>query len=584
MSVVDQRAELLLDRETAVPDAIVAALADMGIEYVIGIPGGGVGRIFSALHGHSTISAVLVREESLASYMAEAYGRLRGRPAVVMGQGEWIVGNAGQGSLESLLGSSPMVVLTDLTDGGVFSHHGFYQSGSGDYGAWDARKALEGVTKRVMVSRHPAQAVQHVQLAVKHAMTGEPGPVAVAFSTTALRGTVDPAAAPRLYRSRGYLHAAPVTPDVDQLARVAAQLAGAERPVIVAGNGVRVSQACESLCRVAEAFDVPVVTTAHGKGVLPETHPLAAGVIGSFGWPSANDVLADSDFVLAIGTKLATIDTIDESTSLLDPTRQVLVQVDVEPLNAGWTTPIADAVVSDADAFLRSLTPDADSVARSRTMTGASRVTDAIDAAARADSSPSLDGPPFAPQAVIDVLNDSVPDDTVIACDAGENRLFMMRWYRSTRPGGYLQPAAGGGMGHAVPAAMGAKLAHPEATAIAVCGDGGFAMSLHGLMTAIEQRLPIGVVVLDNGALGWVLHGMGERAIASTFAGFDYAAIARAIGCEGHEVETLEELRAAIERIEHANVPVVISVPTSLETSFRDILDPLDQRRSATGY
>ena len=155
----------------------------MGIEYVIGIPGGGVGRIFSALYGHPTISAVLVREESLASYMAEAYGRLRGRPAVVMGQGEWIVGNAGQGYLESLLGSSPMVVLTDLTDGGIFSHHGFYQSGSGDYGAWDARKALEGVTKRVMVSRYPAQAVQHVQLAVKHAMTGEPGPVAVAFST-----------------------------------------------------------------------------------------------------------------------------------------------------------------------------------------------------------------------------------------------------------------------------------------------------------------------------------------------------------------------------------------------------------------
>ena len=139
---------------------------------------------------------VQVREESIGSTMAEAYGRYRGQPIVVMGQGEWIAGNAGQGFMEAHLGCAPMLILTDLTDGGVLSHHAPYQSGSADYGTWDTRQTLAGMTKRVMVSLHPAQAVQHVQLGLKHAMTGEPGPVAVGFHTSALRGRVQPGTTP----------------------------------------------------------------------------------------------------------------------------------------------------------------------------------------------------------------------------------------------------------------------------------------------------------------------------------------------------------------------------------------------------
>ena len=115
-------------------------------------------------------------------------GGLTGQPVVVMGQGEWIAGNAGQGFLEALLGSAPVLVLTEMSDGGPLSHHGYYQSGTGDYGSWDAVSALRGVTKRVMVSHDPAQAVQHTQLAIKHALTGEPGPVAVIYHGDALKG------------------------------------------------------------------------------------------------------------------------------------------------------------------------------------------------------------------------------------------------------------------------------------------------------------------------------------------------------------------------------------------------------------
>src|SRR3954451_24444464 len=124
---------------------------------------------------------------------------------------------------------------------------------------------------------------------------------------------------------------------------------------MIAGNGVRVGGAADELRCVAKSYDVPVVTTAQGKGVFPEDHELAGGVIGAFGWPSANDLLADADVVLAVATKLGTVDTIDESTELLDPTRQVVIQVDVEPLNLGWTTPLGEAVCADAKTFLQHL-------------------------------------------------------------------------------------------------------------------------------------------------------------------------------------------------------------------------------------
>ncbi|MHB2027862.1 MAG: thiamine pyrophosphate-binding protein, partial [Acidimicrobiales bacterium] len=294
-------------------DAIIEALAQGGIEFVLGMPGGLTGSLWRSLHNHPTIRAIQVREESIGSVMAEAYGRLTSHPAVVMGQGEWIVGNAGQGVLESLLGSSPLVILTEMSDGASLAHHAPYQSGTGDYGNWDARSALEGVTKRVMVSHSPAQAVQHTQLAIKHALTGQPGPVAVVFHSSSLRGRVGPESLPRIYPTQAYLPSNDYASSDSEIQIVADEIRRAKRPVIIAGNGVRLSKAQGGVARLAEHIDAPLVTTSSGKGVVDETSEYSLGVIGPFGWASANEVLADSDLVLAIGTKLAPSDTIDEN-------------------------------------------------------------------------------------------------------------------------------------------------------------------------------------------------------------------------------------------------------------------------------
>jgi acetolactate synthase I/II/III large subunit len=570
-----------LREERRVADAIVAVLAEAGVGFVLGMPGGYTGPIFSGLHGHPTIRTIQVREESIGASMAEAYGRLTGRPLVVMGQGEWIAGNAGQGFLEALMGSSPIVILTEMSDGAALSHHAPYQAGTGDYGTWDVRQALGGVTKRVMVSHDPVQAVQHTQLALKHALTGEPGPVAVVYHSSALRGRVGPDSRPRLFPTAAYLPRPSLAVDTDALAAAAAALDAAVRPVVIAGNGVRVGQAWSELAALARHLDAPVATTASGKGVFDETAPLAAGVIGPFGWPSANEVVGTSDVVLAVGTKLGPHDTADEHVDLIDPARQTLIQVDVEPLNAAWTFPVDHVLVGEAAGVMRHLQQATAPGRRG----GADRVGAALDRYGElAAPEFAVDDVPMLPQRIIGLLHEGFPDDATITCDAGENRLFMMHWYRSKTPPRYLQPAAGGGMGYAVPAAMAAKLAHPDRPVLAVCGDGGFAMSIHALMTAVQEELPIGVLVFNNGALGWVLHGMGEKAVAAGFDPFDHAAIAQSLGCEAVRVETVSDLRDALKAFPDAARPFVIDVPTSLATSFRDVTQDIGARRRESGY
>jgi acetolactate synthase I/II/III large subunit len=290
--------------------------------------------------------------------------------------------------------------------------------------------------------------------------------------------------------------------------------------------------------------------------------------------------------VLAVGTKLGPHDTADETVDLIDPARQTLVQIDVEPLNAAWTFPADYVLVADA-GFTMDCLREAWIAASPRRRDGpaTARVAEAIGRYSELDAPAfGADDFPIAPQRIVSVLHETMPDDAVVTCDAGENRLFMMHWYRAKRPGDYLQPAAGGGMGYAVPAAMAAKLAFPDRPALAVCGDGGFAMSVHALMTAVQEDIPIGVLVFNNGALGWVLHGMGERAVAAHFASFDHGAIARSLGCDGVQVARTSELRDALKSFPDATRPFVIDVPTSLDTSFRDVSQDIRGQRRHLGY
>lgn len=363
---------------------------------------------------------------------------------------------------------------------------------------------------------------------------------------------------------------------MDEAARI---LGSAQRPLIIAGNGVRVSRAWQQLAALAEALGAPVTTTGGGKGVFAETHDLALGVCGNFGTPLANSEIPQADVILAVGSKLAATDFANENPKLLHPGRQTLIQIDIEPKNASWVFPAAISLIGDAATAMAQVLEALSrrgALSAQRTELGRRRLH-----AARQEhgyfNAPQLssEAVPILPQRAIKELQRAVPDDAMVCCDAGENRIFMAHYFQTKGPDTYLQPAGVGGMGYAIPAAMAAKLAYPKRTAVAVCGDGGFAIGMNGLMTALDENIPITVVVFNNSALGWVRHGQRERNIACDFGNFDYAAIARSIGCDGVRVEHPRELAPALSKALASPRPTVVEVRTSLDESFMRVTSPL---------
>ena len=548
--------------ETTAPDAIVDCLIEAGVRFVFGLSGGHTGRIFGALEKRqSEIRTILVREESLGAVMAETVGRITGTPGVLLGQGPWVLGNGLLGTIEAHLAASPLLLLTDFSDTPGAAPHAPYQSGTGGYGNWDARGAFRAVTKEVFTAEDPRAAVIATQLALKHTMLGEPGPVAMIYGLQALEGSVDSAARPRIFPTRA--HVRPLPPATPDLGPVLSCLTAAERPVILAGNGVRVSGAEPALAALVAATGLPVVTSPAGKGVFDDDHPLSRGVYGAYGNPSANRAIRRADVILALGTKLSATDTVSGDPDLIDPVRQTLIQVDIEPRNLCWTLPVDLPVLGDLPAVLDALSTGWQS---------------APVADWSADNTPRLaplpESPPGAaalfPHEIVQAMQRALPEDTIYTCDAGENRIFMLHCLRPRGAGRFIQPTGAGPMGYALPSALARKLLSPDSPVVAFSGDGGFSMTMNGLLSALEAQLPIISVVMNNDALGWSQHS--RNAFATQFDRVDYAAIGRGMGCGGLRVSGLEALETALKealRVTREDArPMVIDVETSMEVSF----------------
>lgn len=566
------------EEPVAAPTAILEVLAAAGVEYIYGMSGGNTGHLYRALSElDGAIRPILTRHESLATVMAEAYGRLTGRVGVAVGQGSWLLTNGGVGILEAHVGSSPVVLLADLTDFAPYTQHAPYQAAMGSHGTWDAAAAYRAMTKETHLPLDPVEAVQSVQQAVRAAVSGEPGPVAVLFHSRSLAGDVDPSSSPRVYGTDSYLkEAVPSYPAVEEIAEI---LTRAERPVLIAGGGVRTARAYAQLEQLVEATGVAVATTASGKGVLPEVHPLSVGVMGNYGEPTANVAIGEADTIVAVGTRLAPTDTCFENPDLIDPERQLIIQIERDPRNANWTYPADHLVLGDAGVALGRLVKAVEAlggVPEERLLERRSHVEGVRERngyfTLPLGSSPSA---PIHPQRLIASLNAATESSAIVTCDAGENRLLMNRYFQTKDAGSFLQPAGAGGMGYAIPAALAARTVYPHRQVVAVCGDGGFGMSMSGLLTSLEEDLPICVIVFNNRMLGWVRHGQGEAAVASELSEFDHAEVARSLGANGIRVEEPSQLADALRSALDSERTTVVDVMVSDQETFLDIMSPL---------
>ena len=545
-------------------EMIVQTLEEAGVEYVFGIPGGGTGQIFQILETkQDRIKTLLVRHEQVAAIMADAYGRASGKPAAIMGQGLFMGSNATFGIMEAMLSSSPMLILTDTSDGGA-AQRPANQSGAGEYGSIDLQSIFKSMTKYTTLATSPKEAVLGTQMAIKHAVSGRPGPTTVLMRSAAISGQVDVESPPFIHNASGFLNTAkPASAPVD-IQRAVKILNESRRPVIIAGNGVHVARAHSELQQLAEQWGIPVATSYKGKSAISEDHPLALGMVGTYGQETANKAVGDADTVLVVGALLRSQETVGERPDIFDPNKQRIIQIDIDERNAGWSFPVELGLIGDAKVILEQMVEASDMAAPDNS--GRQVWTDSMPVRRETGGyhdQPEMheDSSPIKPQRLIAQLQATMDPSTIYTLDAGNNRTWMAHLYRAQQANTFYSPGGAAGMGWALPAAVGLKLVYPNQPVVAVTGDGGYMMVVNAISTAVQYDLPIICVVFNNNTLGMVNDHQPEgHKIASEFHPTNNATVAEGMGAWGVQVNDSKDLPDALRAAQASGKPAVVDV------------------------
>jgi acetolactate synthase-1/2/3 large subunit len=549
-------------------ERLVETLSALGVDRVFGYPGGRVIELFDELP-ESDVDVVRPRDEREASVMAEMHGRLTGDPGILAGQGPWIGSLGGIGQMEARLGSSPMVTITEASERGDYSTVAPYQQSRGDYGGLELPKILDAVTQEHWFPRSPTETVRSLQLAFKHAVAGRPGPTAVILDGDAVTEEFPDEAIPPVWDDREQTRTWESRPTAEDVAAASEALSDAERPVIVAGNGVHAADAYDELREAAEAYDAAVATSYLGKSTFPETHPLAAGVIGSFGHEGANRVVSEADVLLVVGCRLNPMDTNWQAPEFIRPDEQTIVHADIDSRNAGWVYPADVGLIGDAAESLRELAA-----------AGGGRndwARDRADEARESFSAPECDSDasPVLPQRAVKEIEAVVDEDVVVTADSGNNRFWLLNYLQTPAVRTYFGSGGVGGMGWATPAAVSAALATgDEAHVIGVAGDGGFAMTMTSVETAVEHGVAPTFVVLNDTSLGMVrqMQDADDDIAGVEFHDTDFVAVAEAFGATGVRATTPGELGDALRNGKTADAPTVIDVRIDRDQDMADLL------------
>jgi acetolactate synthase-1/2/3 large subunit len=542
--------------------AVARVIADAGYDMMFGLPGGMAGLISDEIVVQERVQFVLVRHEQNATIMADAYGRLTGRPGVALGQGVFMASNGGIGIMEARMSSSPMLVLTDSTDGGSFAQFPIMQNGTGNFGSIDLPQIYGGMAKYFSFATTPKEAVHATQLGLRHAVLGRPGPSVVLARAAALKGIVDDGSAPFIRPTASYLDRPVAWPDPEAVTRAASAIVSSRRPVIVAGNGVHAARAHDELQRLAHRLGAPVATGPKGRSAMSDDDELSLGLMGGMGRADTVRAFADADAVIVVGSRLSVMTTNRHSKDLIDPDRQVLIQIDIEPSRTGWAFPVEHALVGDAAVTLRQVLS-----ALEQELAGEGREPWFI-------RSPRTEAAPFdsdpvnpTPRRIIEVLNETLPADTLVVVDAGKNKHYMVHDYRARTAGGMLVPGGIAPMGWTAPATVAAKLLMPSRPCFGVAGDGGFAMTTHAIATAVQQGVAPIFLVMNDSAMMWHAAPDVDYPYAAEFTPVDFVTIARGYGADGMRVEDAAGVAKAVGLALRSKKPFVIDVVTDRETS-----------------
>jgi acetolactate synthase-1/2/3 large subunit len=547
-----------------VGERLVELMVSSGVQTGFGVPGGQTAPYYHGMAVHQDeVQHVLMRDERSAVFAADAYARTAGKLAAcdaTVGPGAT---NLVSGLVEARAASIPMIaVVADIPRN--WEHR--RRMGNAAQG-FEQRSFLEPCVKwfgRVEVPEAIDDVYNH---AVRVANSGRPGPVVIEVPDDVFSAPVEetgvPGADARFPRSR-------TAPDPAAVTAAVRALASADRPVLFVGGGAHLSGAHAEVLALAERLQVPVVTTITGKGIVPETHRLAVGIVGSFGVPVANDVLGTADCVLAIGTKIGQAATVGYD---LPASSALVIHLDIDAEEIGRNSRNFLPLEGDAKLGVQALLAAAvETAASTWNLPDLAARVEAWWAAEAGYKTP-LDGDKAKPQEVVRALAGQIGEDDHVVTDASLSSGWAgTRWRQSAHGRRLLAPRGVAPLGWGLPAAVGTAFALKDigsaGRTICLAGDGGWGYSLGEIETLTRFRMPVVSVVLNNSVLGWNKHVAMRRYpdawVSQDFAEVDYAASAAALGASATRVNSVEEFEIALEKaLSVEDRPSVVEVITS---------------------
>ncbi len=516
---------------------LLECLQKEGVEVMFGYPGGQVLPIFDKLYD-SKLRFILTRHEQGAAHAADGYARATGKPGVCLATSGPGATNLTTGIANAYMDSIPMVALTGQVKTFLIGNDAFQEA--------DVTGVTRPITKHNYLVKDVKELARTIREAFLIATTGRPGPVLIDIPSDVQLAETE-FIWPQVVDIRGYKPT--IFGHPGQIKKAAKLIAKAKKPVIYVGGGAITSGASLEIKELAEKISAPVTMTLMGLGAFPMTHELSLGMLGMHGTAYANHATMESDLILAIGARFD-----DRVTGRLDafaPNAKV-IHIDIDPTSISKNVNVDIPIVGDAKNILGQLLetiekPDTDEWLKT------------INHWKKAHPLRYKEEGKIKPQYVIEQIYEATKGEAIITTEVGQNQMWACQWYKYTQPRTFISSGGLGTMGFGFPAAIGAKVGRPEKIVFDIAGDGSIQMNIQELATAVYEKIPVKVAILNNGFLGMVRQWQElfykKRYSYTTLFNPDFVKLAESYGAVGIRVTKKEEVRPAIEKaIEIDNV------------------------------
>lgn len=526
-------------------DMITRFLADEGVEYIYGYPGGAALHIYDAIHRQDKVNHILVRHEQAATHMADGYARATGKPGVVLVTSGPGATNAVTGIATAFMDSIPMVVLCGQVASHLIGEDAFQET--------DIIGVTRPIVKHSFSVEHPSEIPMILRKAFYIATTGRPGPVVVDIPKDMTAPTEKyEYVFPKKVKMRSYTpvgrgHTGQIKKAVDLILK-------AKRPILYGGGGLVSGGACELFTQLAKKLNFPVTTSLMGIGAYPQTDRQSVSWLGMHGSFEANQAMHHSDLVVCIGARFD--DRATNNVSKFCPTARI-VHVDIDPSSIGKTirvdVPIVGTAISVLEDMLALLDdskikPDADALTnwwKQIDAWAASRVGRIYE--------PAEAGKTMKPQQVVEAVWKATKGKAYVVTDVGQHQMFAAQYYKFDKPNHWITSGGLGTMGFGFPAAMGVKLNKPDEEVVLITGEGSFQMMMQELSTCSQFGIPVKIINLNNQSLGMVrqwqdLNYQARHAQSYMQSLPDFKMLVESYGHVAMKVEKAEDLDVAIEK------------------------------------